>query len=346
MESDPRTGAGESLRVAMTRRVQRRAVSSGSIVIPAVPAMVDEYVAMCDAVFKGMGVTFTDEQIHQLRGVLIEQLAVAFAASPRSEIVIEYDKPVGLQINYFVKAQWSSLDVAYDNWVATREGPLFGTEPDALVMSLLSEIDDRANLSVLDVGAGTGRNSLALARLGHPVDAVEMTPKFVEMLRQDVRREALDVRVVQSDVFAAFDELRSDYGLILLSEVVSDFRSMEQLREVFTLATRCLAPDGLLVFNAFIARDDYVPDDAALQLAQQCYSAIFTRPDITAASSGLPLDLERVESVLEFEKANTPAGSWPPTNWYEAWASGQDVFDVDRADSPIELRWFVFRRTP
>lgn len=328
----------------MTRRLHRRAVVKGSITLPAVPSMLDEYVDMCDDLFIGIGVEFTDEQIHKLRGVLVEQLAVAYAASPRSEIVIEYDSPVGLQVNYFVRAQWSSLDVAYDQWVATREPPLFGTEPDAMVTSVLADIGDPENHPILDVGAGTGRNALALARRGHPVDAVELSPKFVDILRQEVRRESLDVRVVQSDVFAATDDLRSDYSMILLSEVVSDFRSMDQLRDVFILATRCLAPGGLLVFNAFVAHEDFVPDDAALELAQQCYSAIFTRSELTSAAAGLPLVLDAEEPVLAFEKGNLPDGSWPPTSWFEGWASGQDVFDVAREESPIELRWFVHRR--
>ena len=61
------------------------------------------------------------------------------------------------------------------------------------------------------VGAGTGRNTLALARRGHPVDAVEMTPKFADIIRAEPEREALDVRVIQRGVFATINELRRDY---------------------------------------------------------------------------------------------------------------------------------------
>ena len=333
------------LRKAMKRRLQGRGVVSGSIVLPAVPNMVDEYVAMCDEVFTGFGISFAEEQLHQLRSVLSEQLAIAYAASPRSEIVITYDKPVGMQVNYFVKAQWAGLEDAYDNWVATREPPYFGEHPDAMVTSLVDNVAEPHSFHILDIGSGTGRNALALARRGHPVDAVELSPKFVDILRREAKGEKLDVRVIQSDVFSATEDLRRDYKMIVVSEVVSDFRSMQQLRDVFVLASRCLAPGGVLVFNSFLAEHEYIPDDAAIELAQQCYSAIFSRADLAASSAGLPFVLEREESVLDFEKANSAAESWPPTTWYEGWVSGQDVFDVAREDSPIELRWFVYRRS-
>ena len=63
------------------------------------------------------------------------------------------------------------------------------------------------------------------------------------------------------------------------------------------------------------------------------------------SSKGPPLVLESDDSASDFEKAHLPATAWPPTNWYESWVSGQDVFDVPREASPIELRWLVYRKT-
>jgi hypothetical protein len=76
-----------------------------------------------------------------------------------------------------------------------------------------------------------------------------MTPKFADILSAEAERESLDVRVIQRDVFTTMDDLRWDYRLIVLSEVVSDFRTAQQLRGVFELAARCLMPGGRLVFS-------------------------------------------------------------------------------------------------
>ena len=197
---------------------------------------------------------------------------------------------------------------------------------------------------MLDVGAGTGRNALALARRGHPVDAVEMTPKFADMIRAEAQRKLLDVHVIERDVFATTDDLRRDYQLIVVSEVVPDFRTPSQLRGLFELSAQLLAPGGRLVLNTFLPRPGYTPDDAARELGQQFNSMIFTRDEVTAAVAQLPLELIADDPAYEYEKAHLPAGAWPPTGWFDGWASGLDIFDVDREESPIELRWLVYQK--
>lgn len=331
-----------TLREALARRLYRRSVVASTITLPAVPAMIDEYMRMCDAIFTAVGRKFTPEQLDTCRGIIAEQVAIAYEQSPRSNIVITIDAPVGTVLNYHVRAEWYTLDGAYSTWLSTRQPPLFGSHPDARVWALAGEATDPAGFPVLDIGAGTGRNALALARRGHPVDAVEMTADFADAIRADAERERLGVRVLTGDIFATTDALRDDYRLILLAEVVSDFRTTQELRSVFELAAARLAPGGRLVFNAFLARDGYEPDSAARELGQQVYTSVFTRDEMAAAAAGLPVDLVADDSVYEYEKANLPDGAWPPTGWYANWVSGQDLFDLDRERSPIEMRWLVY----
>ncbi|MGB8853859.1 MAG: glycosyltransferase [Pirellulales bacterium] len=341
----PTAAADTPLRRALARRLQGRTTASGQIRMPAVPALLDECQAICLRTFSSLGVEFTPEQAARLREVLAGQLATAYAASPRSEILVTYDSPVGRQINWTVKAEWASVQAAYDNWVATRKPPFFGTAPDARVWSLANEAADPRGCPVLDIGAGTGRNALALARRGHSVDAVELSSKFAAILRDEAARESLPVRVIERDLFAGAGDLRSDYGLVVLSEVASDFRDTGQLRRMFELATTCLAPGGRLVFNVFLPRLGHAPDEAARQLGQQVYTTIFTTAEVAAAVVGLPLELVADDSAAEYEQKHLPEGAWPPTGWYADWASGLDVFDVPRQESPIELRWLVYRST-
>ena len=75
------------------------------------------------------------------------------------------------------------------------------------------------------------------------------------------------------------------------------------------------------------------------------YTSIFTRHEMSTAAAELPLELVADDSVYEYEKAHLPDGAWPPTSWYAEWVSGQDVFDVERENCPIEMRWLVYQMT-
>ena len=333
------------MKEALHRRFLNQSVASGEISLPAVPSNIDEYVTMCATIFAAVGRKFSDEELDQLRAVLEDQLAQAYSASMRSSIVISYNAPKCGPMHYHVVAKWFTVEAAYENWVSTREPPLFGTEPDARVWALANETADPTTYPILDIGAGTGRNALPLARRGHPVDVVEMTPKFAELIRAEVQRESLDVRVIVRDVFSTKADLRQNYQLILLSEVVPDFRTTQQLRDLFELAAHCLAHSGRLVFNVFLPCGDYTPDEAAREFGQQMYTGIFTRHEVAAATAGLPFELIADDSVYDYEKAHLPQGAWPPTGWYANWVSGLDVFTIEREASPIEMRWLVFQKT-
>ncbi|CKP04718.1 Hypothetical protein ERS024213_01404 [Mycobacterium tuberculosis] len=210
--------------------------------------------------------------------------------------------------------------------------------------ALANEAADPTTHRVLEIGAGTERNALALARRGHPVDVVEMTPKFADIIRSDAERDSLDVRVIMRDVFSTMDDLRQDYQLMVLSEVVPDFRTTQQLRNLFELAAQCLAPGARLVFNAFLANGDYAPDQAAREFGQQMYTGMCTRAEMFAAAAGLPLELVADDSVYDYEKTHLPPGAWPPTSWYADWIRGLDVFTTNVESCPIEMRWLVFQR--
>lgn len=328
----------------LRNRLLGRSTAQGSMTFPAVPAMLDSYVDVCLQTFRALGVDFTDQQVEALRAVLLDQVDQAFAASPRSQIVMTYTVPVGSRVDYHVHAQWSSVDGVYDTWVETREPPLFGVHPDAKVMALAASFAPAKDAPVLDLGAGTGRNALALARAGHPVDAIELSGGFADILERQATEDGVNVSVLRRDALASPADLRRDYALIVASEFTSDFRSEAQIRRLFHIAASCLRPGGLLVTNMFITRAGYVPDAAARQLGQQVYTSMFMPEQVREALAGLPLVQVSDESAVDFERSHLPDGSWPPTSWFDQWASGCDLFAVPTEESPIELRWLVFQK--
>lgn len=335
----------QDLAEALSARLDNLIQADGSMTFPAVPAMAGDYTDKCLRIFAALGRGFSDDERAYLETVLRRTLTEAHAFSQRSSITVAYRSQPAEPLNYAVRVNRVTLEQAYHQWMDTRDGPLFGSAPDARVWTLAETATDPASFRVLDIGAGTGRNSLALARRGHPVDAAELTERFAETIRGEAARHSLPLRVIQRDVFATDVYLRDDYAMILLSGVVSEFRTAQQLRQLFELAAGHLKPEGVLVFNVFVAQSDYIPDDASRQFAQQSCSGFFTAAEISDAAAGLPLELDADDSVYEYEKAFLPGELWPPTDWYVNWVTGRDVFGTACEAPPIELRWLVYRRT-
>jgi SAM-dependent methyltransferase len=338
--------AGE-VRASLMRILDRRLVSRGDILFPCVPALADEFSAKLISVWTALGRPVSSAQGDELRRCMRTALAAGYEASPNGAIQVSWQAHSttdGL-INYLIDLQPSTLDEKYNEWLQGRTGPLFGVLPDAKVMSIASSLGDPSAAPVLDVGAGTGRNALALAANGHPTDAVEAVPEFCKKIRESAANASHPVRVLQADVLSGELQLESSrYRLAVASEVLPHFGSADEARLLFEKLADALAPGGLLVFNAFLGRNGYEPDSVARQLGHTYFTSLFSRKDFACLVDELPFELVSDESAYEFEKANSAPSAWPPTTWFESWSQGSNIFDVPVGKAPVELRWLVYRR--
>jgi SAM-dependent methyltransferase len=198
---------------------------------------------------------------------------------------------------------------------------------------------------VLDIGAGTGRNTLPIARAGHPTSAVELSPDLARILRTDAEKEGLEVRLFEGDVLNAPLELpEAYYRLIILCEVVSHFRSTDDLRRLFERTASLLAPGGLLAFSVFLPVSGYQPDQLAFELSQVFWSTLYTRDDLKKASADLGLSQLSEESVHDYEKKRLPESDWPPTGWFVEWTRGNDIYNLPVGKAPVDMRWVVYKK--
>jgi SAM-dependent methyltransferase len=342
-----RTLDGGVLRSAMLRRNVRRSKATGSLTFPAIPALVDSYVETLERVFAAIGRPFTKAELSKARAILVEKIDWAFSRSQNSWVVVEYstDAEPAMTLSYTVTGWQKSIEDRYAEWVATRKPPLFGTHPDARLMDLARSLGAPADVPCLDVGAGTGRNAVPLARAGHPVDAIEPAPALADKLEAAAAEASVAVRVVRGSFYDAALPLRSGgYRLAVLAEMCSHWRGYEDLRKVFARLAEVLAPGGVGLMNVFVAEPEYKPDAVARQLSQVLWCPVYTRADLEQARSALPLELVSDESVRSYEHDHLPAEAWPPTSWYEDWTGGRDLFDLPEGKPPMEMRWLAYRR--
>lgn len=113
----------------------------------------------------------------------------------------------------------------------------------------------RGHARVLEYGAGTGRVTVALARAGAHVVAVEREPAMLEGLRARLADEPAAVRDRVTPVLADATTLRLDERF---ARVLFPFNGLAHLHAAaeqtafFTLARKHLAPDGLLAFDLWL----------------------------------------------------------------------------------------------
>jgi SAM-dependent methyltransferase len=344
------------IRSAIARRFDKLLECDGSVTFKAIPGLCSHYVDMMSGIWKALGKAPTFEELKYFHDSLLGELSEAFDDSPHSKVVVSYktNLPPQTNLTFTIEIVQSSIVSEYADWVASREGALFGEWPDQKVMNvaqsmLTSEerVVDNSRLRILDIGAGTGRNTLPLAELGHMVDAVEISPELYEILVS--KSNVLPITSYCDDIFRS-SFLSNDFDLIFLSEVVTHFRSVNQLQRIFEIANTILKPNGILLFNAFVANAGYNPSNVLLEASEVGWSPIFTLQQVRDATgykgpgSQMTWEFISQESCLQYEKTHTPPEHWPPTVWFEGWCQGLDVVDLPVSKVPFELRWFVFRK--
>jgi SAM-dependent methyltransferase len=123
-------------------------------------------------------------------------------------------------------------------------------------LPLWAELARAAPDGVLDVGAGTGRVALPLARAGHAVTALDLDPELLAVLGE--RAEDLPVTTLAAD--AQDFSLDRPVGLVIVP--MQTLQLLADREAFFACARRALVPGGRLA--AAIATDLEAFDDPAL----------------------------------------------------------------------------------
>ena len=344
----PRENHPAVLRQAILRKLPPRIDTKGEISLPSIPALLDQYLERLLGIFAALGRKFDEPETEKLREILARWLERGWEQSPHTRLLVRYqaEPPPVSTISYTVSLHVVTMADEYDRWTRTRTTPLFGALPDAKVMDLARAQGEPAATPILDIGAGTGRNALPLAQAGFPTDAVELAPSLANILREKARVADTQVRVFEGDAAdKTLDLPKSRYGLVVIAEVVSShIYDVDHLRRLFDVVAAVLRPGGSVLFNAFVAMEGYTPDALARQFGLVALCSIFGRPELDRVLAELGLHRVDEVSTVRYEKAHLPAEAWPPTEWFEDWSSGRNLFDLPLGRAPIDLHWLTYRR--
>ena len=101
---------------------------------------------------------------------------------------------------------------------------------------------------VLDLGCGTGKMTLELARRGYDMTGVDYSPEMLEVAREAAEKEKLDVLWLCQDMREF--EL---YGTVELAvcclDSLNHLTNAKDVEKLFSLVHNYLSPDGLFIFD-------------------------------------------------------------------------------------------------
>lgn len=108
-----------------------------------------------------------------------------------------------------------------------------------------------ANTSVLEIGAGMGRYSIALAKKGYNVTAVELADKNLEILKKNAK-EINNLHCYQGDALdlGRFDD--NSFDLTLVLGPMYHLYTKEDMSKALNEALRVTKPEGIIM-TAFLS---------------------------------------------------------------------------------------------
>jgi SAM-dependent methyltransferase len=182
--------------------------------------------------------------------------------------------------------------LASQDWDGRYQGtePVWCLTPHPLVLQELERLPPPApGDEAVDLGAGTGRHALWLARRGWAVAAVDFSSVALAHLSARAAREELPVRVTHADL--AVYQAAGQYQLALVAYVHPDLVTQAAM---LTTASRALGPGGVLVLVG------HHPDNVGAGVGGPQDAALTYQPQRLTALQGLRTErADRVPHMIE-----------------------------------------------
>jgi SAM-dependent methyltransferase len=156
-------------------------------------------------------------------------------------------------------------------------------------ISFYTRLAERLGVNqILELGAGSGRVSIPLARRGFEVTGLELSPKMLELGRENAAREGVNVNFVQGD--ARDFKLEQRFPLIIAPfNALMHLYTIQDQDKALSCIKSHLEPGGVLAF------DVYTPN-FGLQGVLRHEGETFLEPDGTRTDVFL---LQRIDQMTQ-----------------------------------------------
>jgi SAM-dependent methyltransferase len=165
-------------------------------------------------------------------------------------------------------------------------------------LPLWEELAEAAEGPVLELGCGTGRVALHLARRGHPVVGIDSDADLIAELRERAANEGLDVGAEQAD--AAGFSLDQSFGLIVAPmQLVQLLPGADSRRQCLRAAAAHLAPEGVVALAVVETGVTTVPPSPLLPDVRERDGWVYSSMPLGAIREEDSLLVERLRQTVD-----------------------------------------------
>jgi SAM-dependent methyltransferase len=167
-------------------------------------------------------------------------------------------------------------------------------------LPLWAELADAGGEPLLELGCGTGRVALHLARLGHRVAAIDVERDLVEALRERAERAGLEVAAEQDD--AAGFELDRRFALILAPmQLIQLLDGPRRRLDCLRSAASHLLPGGRLALAIVDGAPTGIPAAPLVPDVRELDGWVYSSLPLGALRDGDVLEVERLRQAVDPE---------------------------------------------
>jgi cyclopropane fatty-acyl-phospholipid synthase-like methyltransferase len=145
-------------------------------------------------------------------------------------------------------AQW--YEELFTNYAKTYDKEVFTQGTIQEVDFIEQELNYAKNKRILDIGCGTGRHAIELAKRGYTVTGIDLSESQLNCAKQKANAEKVEINFRQADARQLQFKQEFDLVIMLCEGGFSLMETDEMNFAILTSATQALNAEGKFIFNA------------------------------------------------------------------------------------------------
>ncbi|MBN1622015.1 MAG: class I SAM-dependent methyltransferase [Endomicrobiales bacterium] len=147
--------------------------------------------------------------------------------------------------------QW--YEELYKNYATQYDKESFTKGTITEVDFIESEINSNRNIKILDIGCGTGRHSIELAKRGYTVTGIDLSESQLNAARKKALNERLNINFVQADARKSIFNNEFDLAIMLCEGGFSLMETDKMNYQILENASKALELKGKFIFTCLNA---------------------------------------------------------------------------------------------